>query len=186
MKSLSNKNSSSEICKSLRKGEAALVGSAGLRRVVEESPSVLEVNVLNPDSGGLLVALAVVGRVNLDTVEELREASGVWLCARKEVKGFGASVFCGFAKLVPVVVKVRFVLALSTEFTVVRGLYRDVALSPGFAFSLVESCPTRNGDGVLGGGSAIFTPVLPEFQQPRLLRHAEFRDLRCLLNSVRR
>lgn len=171
------------MCKSLRKGEAARAGSEGLRMLPELSVSLLEANGRAGVTPGLGATVDVVepGRVKRESVEELRVASGVWLWARRDVKGLGVSGFVAGAPKTEEEPKVR----PDAESLVVDagclGLYREVGLSAVLESALLSAsvCPVRKGDGLFGG-RAMITPVPPEFRQRRQLPHAVFPGLRCL------
>lgn len=95
MKSRSSKNSSSVICKSLRKGEPALAGSGAFRKLEEESSGLLAVNLceVKVARGAAVGAGLAAGLEKRENALCGRALSPIWLCDRKEVNGRGVSVF---------------------------------------------------------------------------------------------
>lgn len=103
MKSRRSRNSSSVICKSLRKGEADLVGAAGaegFNALAGEgvgSPGVRVGNGLCPKTGLCGVAAGCVPCSCREKRDVAEFASGVWLWVRKEVNGLAAGCLMVFA-----------------------------------------------------------------------------------------
>lgn len=93
MKSLKRMNSSSVICKSLRKGDAALAGCAGsgLLNVDKGLCAGAAAVALWPniEDAGLaaIPGACVAGRAKRGAIEEFFVASGVWLWARRDENG---------------------------------------------------------------------------------------------------